>query len=236
MVAFGPFVWAIGSLVEPPSAGNNCCCLVSDGNGAPAIDVAGRVGPDADNNELLSMLAARLMASCTIVFNDDIGSVPVQLIADNPVAFAVFANCCCCFAFGVATVESTVDGPFIVVCVGCCFGDVNPGDVRLLTTELVGDKQLAIDDIFAAVPLDADDEDAKLLVMDVNMVECSFAEPADVALCCILLLFDAFWLLFEILPIAAIVGTVVTAAGTMTAADDADVVDVTLLADTDDAC
>lgn len=146
------------------------------------MDVAGNAVPDVVINELLSNpAAARLIASCTIDFNDDIDS----LLLVATVAFVAFVNC---FALGV------VVGPFNVAC-GSCLGDIRPGDVRLLTTELVGDKQFAIDELTVATTA-LDDVVVKLLVMEVKMVEWSLAEPADEALCWLLpMLFVAFWML-----------------------------------------
>lgn len=166
----------LGSLLAPVAAENNCC-LVSDGVSAPEIDVAGIAVPVDDINELLSLPDARAMASCTIVFNDDMGSVLPLTTAFTSVSLTAFVSCCC-LALDVTTVA--VVGPFSAAC-DCCLGDIKPGDVRLLTTELVGDKQLAIDPVFVATALD--DDVVRLLVMEVKMAECSSAEPAMVTIC-----------------------------------------------------
>lgn len=217
VVALGPLV-VLGSLVTPVAA-ENSWCLVSDGVGAPAIDEAGIVVPVDVINELLSMPAARLIASCTIVFNDDMGSL-LTLTAFTPVALGAFDSCCC-LAFGVtaAVIADAVVGPFKAAW-GCCLGDNRPGDVRLLTTELVGDKQLAIDVLFATTALDEDV--VRLLVMEVKMLECSIAAPTEVALWWLLLV--AIWLLFgtPAVLIGAMVDADAATADATAAADDAD--------------
>lgn len=106
-------------------------------------------------------------------------------------------------------------GPFRTAW-GCCvdgnglLGDVRPGDVRLLFNELVGDRQFTIDELFATTALD--DVVDRLLVMEVNIVLCSLAEPADV-LCWLLpmaaiavdalIAIELFVLLFVIVVIAS---------------------------------
>lgn len=72
---------------------------------------------------------------------------------DSELASELDTNCCC--------LPTLVGGPFI----RCCdLGDIRPGDVRLLTTELVGDTEFDIELFRVDVVVER-----LLFVMEVNI-------------------------------------------------------------------
>lgn len=141
------------------------------------MDVVGSVSWVDDNNELLSRPVARLIASWAIVFNVDIASVFAIELG------AIICCCCwcCCFLFAAATAAAAAAAiaaifagvePFSTLC--CAFGDMRPGDVRLLTMEYVGETLFVIE----LMMVDTDDVDRLLFVMEVRIAWVSVAFDA----------------------------------------------------------
>lgn len=107
------------------------------------MDVIGSGSCVDDSNELLSRPVARLIASCAMVFSVDIESV---------LAIELGTMGCCCFLLAAAAAAAAATAmaaafagiePFSTLC--CAFGDMRPGDVRLLTMEYVGDTLFVIE-------------------------------------------------------------------------------------------